>query len=420
MSFWEKGIEHAKKAVADDSAGNHTEALRQYTIGLEYFLTAIKYENNEKRKQLLKAKVAEYLERAEALKAMLTPDEPLSTTKKDSPSNDDAENFKQALKSTIVGKTPNVKWTDIAGLEQAKEALKEAVVLPVRFPRMFTDGREPWKGILLYGPPGTGKSYLAKAVATEAKSAFFSVSSADLISKWQGESEKLVKALFEMAREQRPSVIFIDEVDSLCSARGDGHESESSRRIKTQFLTQMEGVGNEMGGVLILAATNTPWSLDLAIRRRFDKRIYIALPSKGARRDMFKIHLGTAAHDFTGDDLQTLADATENYSGSDIKAVVREALMMPVRITLGATHFKQVVASDRSDASRQREYWTPCSPGDADASEKTLMELDDDDVILPKVSLTHLRQSIVNTRPTVSDEDIKGHVAWTQQFGQDG
>ena len=172
----------------------------------------------------------------------------------DSDDSGDPEKKKmqEKLSGAIVMEKPDVKWSDVAGLEAAKESLKEAVILPVKFPHMFTGNRKPWRGILLFGPPGTGKSYLAKAVATEANnSTFFSVSSSDLVSKWLGESEKLVKNLFEVAREKKPSIIFIDEVDSLCSSRSD-NESESARRIKTEFLVQMQGVGNDNDGILVL------------------------------------------------------------------------------------------------------------------------------------------------------------------------
>merc|ERR1711974_174677 len=208
--------------------------------------------------------------------------------------DDDPEKKKMQskLNDAIVVEKPNIKWSDVAGLTAAKEALKEAVILPIKFPHLFTGNRKPWKGILLFGPPGTGKSYLAKAVATEANnSTFFSVSSSDLVSKWLGESEKLVKNLFTMAREHKPSIIFIDEVDSLTSSRSD-NESESARRIKTEFLVQMQGVGNDTDGILVLGATNIPWQLDAAIRRRFEKRIYIDLPEEHARAHMFKIHMG--------------------------------------------------------------------------------------------------------------------------------
>ena len=151
--------------------------------------------------------------------------------------NEEAK-LQDALSSAIVREKPNVKWTDVAGLEQAKASLQEAVILPTKFPQLFTGERKPWRGILLYGPPGTGKSYLAKACATEAEGTFFSISSSDLVSKWLGESERLVKQLFKLARENKPAIIFIDEIDSLCGSRSEG-ENETSRRIKTEFLVQM-------------------------------------------------------------------------------------------------------------------------------------------------------------------------------------
>jgi vacuolar protein-sorting-associated protein 4 len=171
-----------------------------------------------------------------------------SSNNKDDESDEEDKDKKKLmnqLEGAIVIEKPNVQWADVAGLEGAKEALKEAVILPIKFPHLFTGNRKPWKGILLFGPPGTGKSFLAKAVATEANnSTFFSVSSSNLVSKWLGESEKLVKNLFEMARQHKPSIIFIDEIDSLCSTRSD-NESESARRIKTEFLVQMQGLSPE-------------------------------------------------------------------------------------------------------------------------------------------------------------------------------
>ena len=164
------------------------------------------------------------------------------------------------------------------------------------------------------------------------------------MSKWLGESEKLVKNLFEMARDQKPSIIFIDEVDSLCSSRSD-NESESARRIKTEFLVQMQGVGNDNDGilVLVLGATNIPWVLDAAIRRRFEKRIYIPLPMEPhVRSSMFKMYMGQTRSSLTEQQYRQLGMMTEGYSGADIQLVVRDALMQPVRKVQMATHFKLV------------------------------------------------------------------------------
>lgn len=315
---FQKAINLVNLAKAEDENKNWTEALKYYENGIEYFLLSIKYDNiPNKTKETIRSKVKEYLDRAEQIKALLSNQKnkkPVKTgngNAKDDESGDEDDKEKKKMMSqlegTIVVERPDVKWDDVAGLEKAKESLKEAIILPIKFPQLFTGNRKPWKGILLFGPPGTGKSYLAKAVATEANnSKFISVSSSNLVSKWLGESEKLVKSLFEMARQNKPSIIFIDEIDSLCSSRSD-NESESARRIKTEFLVQMQGVGNDTDGILVLGATNIPWVLDAAIRRRFEKCIYIPLPEEKARCHMFKINIGKTPNNLREEDFRLLA-----------------------------------------------------------------------------------------------------------------
>jgi vacuolar protein-sorting-associated protein 4 len=337
----------------------------------------------------------------------------------DDEKDNETAKIRKALSGAVLAEKPNVHWDDIAGLHSAKQSLQEAVIIPAKFPHMFQGARKAWNGILLYGPPGTGKTYLAKAVATEAQASFFAVSSSDLVSKWLGESEKQVKELFGLGRSQLPAIIFVDEIDSLCSARSDS-ESESARRIKTEFLVQMNGIGKDMKGLLVLAATNMPWSLDPAIRRRFDKRIYIPLPEEGARYTMFRLHLGDTPCQLTSNDFRELAQLTEGYSGSDIAIVVREALMMPVRIVQDATHFKKVLAKDRYNPQITKTYWQPCSPGDPEAVPMTWMDINGEDLLEPNVSKRHFIQSIKTTRPSVNRSDIEKYVKWTKDFGQEG
>ncbi|KZS90331.1 AAA-domain-containing protein [Sistotremastrum niveocremeum HHB9708] len=426
----DKAIEIVQKAIDEDVKQNYAEAYKQYQNALDYFMLALKYEKNDRLKTLIRKKIDEYLDRAEKLKEHLEKAEEKrgraavgangkesgvggGGKKKDEDDDDaDTKKLRGALASAILSERPNVKWDDVAGLEGAKDALKEAVILPIKFPHLFTGKRTPWRGILLYGPPGTGKSFLAKAVATEAKSTFFSVSSSDLVSKWMGESERLVKQLFQMARESKPAIIFIDEVDSLCGTRGEG-ESEASRRIKTEFLVQMNGVGNDDTGVLVLGATNIPWQLDNAIKRRFEKRIYIPLPGPEARKRMFELNVGTTPCEVENKEYRMLAQKTEGYSGSDIAIVVRDALMQPVRKVLGATHFKQVQKGDKL-------LWTPCSPGDPDAVEKAWTDIESDELLEPLLKVGDFERAISQVRPTVSEDDIKKHVEWTNDSGNDG
>lgn len=423
--FLDKGVDLVKKAIEADSAARYDDAYKLYYNGLDYLMLALKYERNPHAKETIRAKFTEYLSRAEQLKEYLDGKDQQSqngeasagggntqSKKADPNSAKDEDNdngkLRGQLASSILSEKPNVAWGDIAGLEAAKDALKEAVILPVKFPQLFKGKRKPVSGILLYGPPGTGKSYLAKAVATEANSTFFSVSSSDLVSKWMGESERLVKQLFAMAREQKPSIIFIDEVDALCGPRGEG-ESEASRRIKTELLVQMNGVGNDAEGVLVLGATNIPWQLDSAIRRRFERRIYIALPDPEARLEMFKLNIGDTPCSLAPEDFHTLANITDGYSGHDIAVVVKDALMQPVRKIQNATHFKAV-----------GDQFQPCSPGDAGAQEMNWMDLDGDQLLEPELDLKDFLKAVKTNKPTVNQTDLDKFVEFTNDFGSEG
>uniref|UniRef100_A0A3P8R6J1 Katanin p60 ATPase-containing subunit A-like 2 n=1 Tax=Astatotilapia calliptera TaxID=8154 RepID=A0A3P8R6J1_ASTCA len=245
--------------------------------------------------------------------------------------------------ATIVSRdiylhSPNVRWEDIIGLEDAKRLVKEAVVYPIKYPQLFTGILSPWKGLLLYGPPGTGKTLLAKAVATECKTTFFNISASSIVSKWRGDSEKLVRVLFELARYHAPSTIFLDELESVMGQRGSsmGGEHEGSRRMKTELLVQMDGLARSDDLVFVLAASNLPWELDHAMLRRLEKRILVSLPSSPARQAMISHWLPPLS--CTGGvelrtvlDYEALAKEMEGYSGSDIRLACKEAAMRPVR-----------------------------------------------------------------------------------------
>ncbi|KAE8348793.1 AAA-domain-containing protein [Aspergillus coremiiformis] len=299
----------------------------------------------------------------------------------------------------IVVRGDEVHWDDIAGLDGAKKALKEAVVYPFLRPDLFSGLREPARGMLLFGPPGTGKTMLARAVATESKSTFFSVSASTLTSKWHGESEKLVRALFGLAKALAPSIIFVDEIDSLLSARSSGTENEASRRSKTEFLIQWSDLqraaaGRESSGkdkkaggdasrVLVLAATNLPWDIDEAARRRFVRRQYIPLPEHHVRQQQLRTLLSHQVHDLTDRDIETLVQLTEGFSGSDITALAKDAAMGPLR-NLGEALLHTPM--DQIRAIRSQDF----------------------------------EASLSSIRPSVSREGLQEYEEWARQFGERG
>mgnify|MGYP001111322918 FL=1 len=239
----------------------------------------------------------------------------------------------QMIESSVLDTNLGVRWTDIAELTEVKTLLEEAIMFPMWMPEFFTGIRQPTRGVMMFGPPGTGKTMLAKAVATECGTTFFNVSLSSISSKFRGESEKLIHILFEMARHYAPSIIFIDEIDSITSQRGGATEHEASRKVKSQLLMEMDGIsssapsaeGEPQKLVVVLGATNMPWEIDEAMRRRLEKRIYIPLPDYKARVALFKLNLRSLA--LSEDvDIDALATATDGYSGADLTSVAKYVL----------------------------------------------------------------------------------------------
>ena len=404
----------AEIAVQKDKLEQFEEAKDNYLKAAERLRLIIKYDKNPYSLDVYKKKEEEYRKRAEYLEGVIN--KKAKKEKGEDKEDDEQAKLQQQLSGCIVTESPNVKWSDVAGLEKAKEALKEAVILPIKFPQLFQGKRKPWKGILLYGPPGTGKSFLAKAAATETGGQFFSVSAANIVSKWMGESERLVKGLFDLARKNKPAVIFLDEIDSIMSARTE-NENDATRRLKTEFLIQMQGVGNDDDGILVLGATNIPWGLDPAVRRRFQKKIYISLPEPEARMSMFKLNLGDTPHDLDDEDFEDLAVRTEGYSGSDIATLTQDAVYEPVRKCQTATHFRKIPNPKQPGD----EVYVPCGPHEPGAMQMTMTQLTDPTKLLPpKVCYEDYIKALSKIKATVNEKDLEKQEEFTREFGQEG
>jgi transitional endoplasmic reticulum ATPase len=269
-----------------------------------------------------------------------------------------------AMREVMVQK-PNVRWDDIGGLDDARERLREGIELPLRNPDAFRRlGIRPAKGFLLYGPPGTGKTLLAKAVAREAEANFIATKSSDLLSKWYGESEQQIARLFARARQVAPTVIFIDELDSLVPARGGGlGEPQVTERVVNTILAEMDGL-EELQSVVVIGATNRPNLIDPALLRpgRFDELVYVSVPNEAGRKRILEVH--TARMPLGSDvDLASLAARTDRFTGADLEDLVRRAGLSALRDSLAnetvkMSHFEKALADTRASVTpeMEREY----------------------------------------------------------------
>ena len=265
------------------------------------------------------------------------------------------EDFENALKDVqpsalreVYVQKPNVQWTDVGGLQEVKEELKEAIEWPLKHADLFAQADIiPPKGLLLYGPPGTGKTMIAKAVASTSEANFISIKGPELLSKWVGESEKGIREVFRKARQAAPCIVFFDELDSVAPhrSRGKAGDSRVTERIVSQLLTEMDGLEDDLKGVVVIGATNRPDIVDEALLRpgRFDRLLEISLPGNEARKDILKIHTSKKPLDKTVS-LDKLVELTKGYSGADIAALVNAAAMSAI---------KEYVAVNRGEQRKQ-------------------------------------------------------------------
>jgi len=397
--LYQYAVQEAQAAVELDENGHYRKALNKYQRAAEILIQFVQYNKNPIMVKKCHEQIEQYLYRANVLKAHLSgprvkrgrpssrPIEPKEGELKEDEGQYSAEEQEiiDSISGTILTESPDVKWTDIAGLDGSKQALREAIVLPIMKPNLFTGARKPWSGILLFGPPGCGKTLLARAAATECQATFFSVSSADLLSKWLGESEKLISSLFEVARIKAPSLIFMDEIDSVATKRGSGHEGGGERRVKTQLLSEIQGVkSGSKKPLLVLGATNRPWDIDMAMLSRFEKKVYVPLPDLTARVGIFKIHTAGINMSLTEEDFIELGVRSEGYSGRDISNVCREVIMLPIR--------------------------------ELDMS--GLLENSDQEVVVRDINLKDFTKTLKKVKPMTTGSSLRQYEEWAEEFGE--
>ncbi len=394
-------VEEAKQAVILDREGKYQQAINKYLRAAEILVQYMTFSTNPEMRKLCQKNSENYIQRAKILKSHISGHRlrrasPSPSASSDVPTDDkikseggkfseEEQEMIDMISGTIVTESPDIGWKQIAGLENCKQALREAIVLPMLKPELFTGARKPWAGILLFGPPGCGKTLLAKAAATECKATFFSASSADLLSKWLGESEKLISSLFKVARIQAPSLIFLDEIDSVATKRGGGSESSGERRVKTQLLSEIQGLKSTgKKRLLVLGATNRPWDIDDAMLSRFQKKVYVPLPDLAARSAIFMIETEGVGMAMDEDDFVELGVRSEGYSGRDISNVCQEVIMIPIR--------------------------------ELDMS--GLLENSEQEVKVRDINIDDFKNTLKKVKPMTSDKALKQYQDWAEEYGE--
>ena len=387
---------YAEAAVRADSQGAVGMAITDYQNASETLVKLMRLYPNSALNKIYMQSYQKYQERIKALRESrgadvepvvdpnASPEEQKKALARAQPHKDE----QQDLDGLVMKEKPDVKWTEVIGLEDAKGALRESIVYPSKRPDLFPLG---WpRGMLLYGPPGTGKTMLAAATANELDGYFINVDAASMMSKWLGEAEKNVSKLFKMARkynerEGKPVILFIDEVDSLLGDRNS--EVGGEVRAKNQFLSELDGVNGKGKDTMmyVIGATNKPWSLDEPFLRRFQKRIYVSLPNQDARKKLFEQYTSPLKKSERFN-LVSLAKQFDGYSASDIKDVCQGAQLLVVNELFKSPNYHEPIDGEIAQDPRE-------------------------------LTMADFKDIKAKRKPSVSIENIRAYHKWSEAFG---
>ena len=392
---------YASEAIRLDSQGAHGMAIQMYQKAISTLVKLVHLYPDYRLNRQYTERAMAYQERVKAIQAAhgllpqdqepeieWTPHANAGNGSGASPTNPNSQKgpqvvqqLKASFSELVITEKPDVKWDDVIGLEDCKQAIRESIVFPFLRPDLFKLG---WpRGLLLYGPPGCGKTMIAAATAAEIDGYFISVDAASIMSKWLGEGEKNVAKLFANARkmlsDNKPVIVFVDEIDSLLGTRG--QEVGGEVRVRDQFLRETDGI-NDKGKNLhlyVIGATNKPWSLDPPFLRRFAKRILVPLPDTEARMAQFRLYTAplTLANDVS---LESLAKLSDGYSGSDIKDICQGVQLRVVREL-----FKSGNALDKETTTRP-------------------------------ITVADFKEVMRTRRPSVSPDMLRAYTQWSEQF----
>ena len=382
--------QYATNAIKYDSQGARGMAITHYQKASESLHKLMRLYPDSKLNKIYAVRMKSYQDRIKALQTtQFTDAEPVvdPTASQGEQKTSLANHIKNNFDDMIMKEKPDVRWIDVIGIDDAKNALRESIVYPTKRPDLFPIG---WpRGILLYGPPGCGKTVLAAATANELDGYFINVDGSSMMSKWLGEAEKNVSRLFKMARsyaerEGKPVILFIDELDSLLGQRT--NEIGGEVRSRNQFLTEIDGINGKGKDIrlYVIGATNKPWSLDHPFLRRFQKRIYVSLPTLEAREKLFVLYTNKLKLDGRVRS-HTLASIFDGYSASDIKDICQAVQLKVVNEMFSLTDYKEPIEGEKSSQPRN-------------------------------ISMKDFRESLTRRKPSVSMDMIKAYYKWSEQY----